>query len=85
MYITLFDVVVYDFFQRFFGHALPRPDDDAQIFCPMKVLMKIHNGFILMAFMVLKLQILKKFRGDGASMDWAIFGVFCGLTPPNMI
>ena len=66
MYITLFAVVlkirkmepknlVYDFFQRFFGHALPRPDDDAQIFCQMKVLMKIHNGFILMAFMVLNL------------------------------
>ena len=31
------------FFQRFFGHALPRPMGDALIFFQIKGLMKIHN------------------------------------------
>ena len=42
-------------------------------------------SFIFIAFVVLKLKILKKFRGDGASMNWAIFGGFWAITLPNML
>ena len=36
-------------------------------------------SFIFIVFVVLKLQIFKNFRGDGASMNWAILGVVLGL------
>ena len=45
----------------------------------------ILPSFISIAFVVLKLKIFKKFRGDGASMNWAILGGFWTLTPPNMV
>ena len=45
------------FFQRFFGHALPRPMGDALIFFQIKGLMKytIVVSFIFIAFVVVNL------------------------------
>ena len=46
-------------------------------------------SFMLITFVVLKLKIFKKFCGNGAAMNWAIFffggGGVWALTPPNMV
>ena len=42
-------------------------------------------SFIFIAFVVVNSQIFKYFRGDAASMNWAILEFFWTLTPPNMV
>ena len=42
-------------------------------------------SFIFIAFLVVKLKILKCFRGDEASMKWLIFDRFWALTAPNVL
>ena len=44
----------------------------------------IMVSFISVAFVIVKLEIFKCFRGDAASMKWPLLGGFWALSPANM-
>ena len=73
------------FFQRFFGHTLPRPKSDTQIFCQMKGLMKIHNRakFHLRSICGSQVINFQKFSWQWSSHELGHFGGFLGPNSPK--
>ena len=73
------------FFQKFFSLALRRPMGDAQIFCQMKGIMKIHNRakFHLYTSCDSQVKNLQKFSWQWSIHELGHFGVFLGRNSPK--
>ena len=76
---------LFGFFQRFFGHTLPLPKGDAQIFCKMKGLMKIHNRATFHLHSICGSQVInfQNFLWQWTSHELGHFGGVLGPNSPK--